>query len=72
MTNYGDLTSDLTSVAEPSPFADLIADADAVRRVLHLGDAVVELPEQRAIVIPDAVITDRALAVVSGLDIYGD
>jgi hypothetical protein len=66
VTNHCDLTS------EPSPFADLIADAATVRRVLHLGDTAVVLPDQRSIVIPDAVIPDRALAVVAGLDSYGD
>jgi hypothetical protein len=62
----------LSSAAEPGPFADLIADAADVQRVLHLAGATVKLPDQRVLVLPDAVIPDRALAVVAGLDTYGD
>jgi hypothetical protein len=52
--------------------ADLAADAADVQRVLHLGPAMVKLPDQRTVVLPDRVITERALAQVAGLDSYGD
>jgi hypothetical protein len=52
--------------------ADLAADAADVQRVLHLGEATIKLPDQRAVVPPDGVITERALAQVAGLDSYGD
>jgi hypothetical protein len=58
--------------AEPGPFADLIADAADVQRVLHMGGTTVKLPDQRVLVLREAVIPDRALAVVAGLDTYGD
>jgi hypothetical protein len=62
----------IPSATEPRSIADLAADAAYVRRVLDLRDAPIELPVQRAIVIPDPVIPDRALAIVAGLDSYGD
>ena len=68
MTNH----AGLPSAAEPYSIADLAADAAVVRRVLDLADQPVELPEQRAIVVPDGAIPDRAFALVAGLDSYGD
>jgi hypothetical protein len=60
--------------SEPAPYsiADLAADAADVQRVLHLGEATGALPDQRTIELPDGVITERALALVAGLDSYGD
>lgn len=52
--------------------ADLAADAACVGRALHLDDETVELPDQRRIVLPGGEIPDGALAVVAGLDSYGD
>ena len=73
------VTNDLGSgpVVEPpapgvGPFADLIADAADVQRLLDLRGHPIELPGHRAHVQPDSVITDRALAVVADLDAYGD
>jgi hypothetical protein len=60
--------------SEPAGYsiADLAADAADVRRALHLDEATVTLPEQHTIVLPDGVIPERALALVAGLDSYGD
>jgi hypothetical protein len=60
------------SGAEPYSIADLAADASVVRRVLDLGGRPVVLPDQRTIAIRDDVISERALALVAGLDSYGD
>jgi hypothetical protein len=61
----------------PSGFDDLIADAAVVARVLDLPTTTVELPpvefpRQGGVVVTTGVIPDRALAMVSGLDSYGD
>jgi hypothetical protein len=55
------------SEAEPTSLADLIADCDAVQQLLHLPTGPVELPAQRVLSIPEP-----ALALVAGLDRYGD
>ena len=68
MTNH---TGKATEV-ESTSIAALAADADIVRRLLDVRPAVVSLPEQQRIVIPDGVIPDDALALVAGLDAYGD
>jgi hypothetical protein len=65
---------------ESTSIAALAADADIVRRLLDVRPAVVSLPEQQRLVIPDGmpdsipdgVIPDDALALVAGLDAYGD
>ena len=61
-----------TTEVESTSIAALAADADIVRRLLDVRPAVVSLPEQQRIVIPDGVIPDDALALVAGLDAYGD
>jgi hypothetical protein len=67
VTNHAD------SETRPSySIADLAADAADVRRVLHLADPSVKLPDRHVVVMPDGVIPDRALALVAGLDSYGD
>lgn len=68
MTNH----AGIPAASEARSIADLAADAAYVRRVLDLRDTPVELPVQRAIVLPDPVIPDRARAIVAGLDSYGD
>jgi hypothetical protein len=57
---------------ESTSIADLAADADIVRRLLDLRRPVVSLPEQHRIVLSEGVIPDDALALVAGLDAYGD
>jgi hypothetical protein len=52
--------------------ADLAADAADVRRLLDLRSRIVELPAQRRVVVLTGDIPDRALALVAGLDSYGD
>ncbi len=68
------MTNDVGSdpVVEPGPFADLIADAADVQRLLDLTRQPIELPGHRSHIHPDGVIPDRALAVVADLDAYGD
>jgi hypothetical protein len=72
VTNH---TAKATEV-ESTSIAALAADADIVRRLLDVRPAVVSLPEQQRLVIPDGipdgVIPDDALALVAGLDSYGD
>ena len=68
MTNHAGGSSEV----ESTTIADLAADADIVRRLLDVRRAVVSLPEQHRIVIPDGVIPEDALALVAGLDAYGD
>ena len=68
MTNHAGKSSEVESTS----IADLAADADIVRRLLDVRRSVVSLPEQHRIVIPDEVIPDDALALVAGLDPYGD
>jgi hypothetical protein len=63
VTNHAGLPSEV----EPTSIADLVADAFAVKRVLHVGGSTVTLPDPRGVVIPDG-----ALAAVAGLDTYGD
>jgi hypothetical protein len=67
VTNHAGSSSEV----ESTTIADLAADADIVRRLLDVRRAVVSLPEQHRIVIPDG-IPDDALALVAGLDAYGD
>jgi hypothetical protein len=57
---------------KPYSIADLAADAADVQRVLDLGGPRVQLPAPRVVVVPAADIPDRALALVAGLDSYGD
>jgi hypothetical protein len=57
---------------EPYTIADLAADAADVRRALHLNARALQLPDQHNIVLPDGQIPDGALALVAGLDTYGD
>jgi hypothetical protein len=68
------VTNDAGQAAETERYsiADLAADAADVGRVLHLGERTVELPAQGRAVALNGVIPDRALALVAGLDIYGD
>ncbi len=66
MTNHADTEQSSYSIA------DLAADAADVRRVLDLGDRTVQLPRQARVILLDAVIPDRALALVAGLVGYGD
>jgi hypothetical protein len=61
-----------SSEAGSPSIADLAADAEIVRRLLDLRPTVVSLPEQHRIVLSDGVIPDDALALVAGLDAYGD
>ena len=68
MTNHAGKTTEVESTS----IAALAADADIVRRLLDVRPAVVALPEQQRIVVPDGVIPDDALALVAGLDAYGD
>jgi hypothetical protein len=68
VTNHADQPSEI----DARSFADLAADAEVVRRLLHLPDKSVALTAQHTIVLRDEVIPDRALALVAGLDIYGD
>ncbi|MGZ4592805.1 MAG: hypothetical protein ACXV3C_02990 [Actinomycetes bacterium] len=63
MTNHASLPSEI----EPGSLADLIADCAAVRSLLHLQTAPLTLPSQRELTIPEP-----ALALVAGLDSYGD
>ena len=55
------------SEVEPDSISDLVADGEAVRALLDESRTTPEVPEQRALAIPD-----RAVAVVAGLDRYGD
>jgi hypothetical protein len=64
--------ADQPSAVDPRSFADLAADAEVVRRLLHLPDKSVTLTARHTIVLRDEVIPDRALALVAGLDVYGD
>jgi hypothetical protein len=66
VTNHAD------SEAKPYSIADLAADAADLQRVLHLDGRTVELPGPRSVVVPDSVIPAGALALVAGLDSYGD
>jgi len=68
VTNHADQPSQV----EARSFADLAADAEVVRRLLDLRDPAVSLPAQHRIVLPDSPIPDGALALVAGLDVYGD
>jgi alpha-D-ribose 1-methylphosphonate 5-triphosphate synthase subunit PhnL len=68
VTNHAGRTTEVESTS----IAALAADADIVRRLLDVRPAVVSLPEQQRIVIPDGVIPDDALALVAELDAYGD
>ena len=68
MTNHADKTTEVESTS----IAALAADADIVRRLLDVRPAVVALPEHQRIDMPDDVIPDDALALVAGLDAYGD
>jgi hypothetical protein len=68
VTNHAGSSSEV----ESTTIADLAADADIVRRLLDVRPAVVALPEQQHIDIPGDVIPDDALALVAGLDAYGD
>ena len=68
MTKHADKTTEVESTS----IAALAADADIVRRLLDVRPAVVALPEQQHIDIPGDVIPDDALALVAGLDAYGD
>jgi hypothetical protein len=66
------VTNHAGSETQPYSIADLAADAADVQRVLDLGGARVELPGPRRVVLPGGVIPDCALALVAGLDSYGD
>ena len=68
MTNHADQPSEV----EARSFADLAADAEVVRRLLHLPDKSVALAAKHSIVLHGNVIPDRALALVAGLDVFGD
>lgn len=68
MTNPADQPSEVESTS----IADLAADAAIVRRLLDIRGATVSLPRQHSAVSPDSVIPDGALALVAGLDAYGD
>lgn len=52
--------------------ASLVADAADVRRVLHLDERRIQLPAQTRSPVLTGDIPDRALALVAGLDSYGD
>jgi hypothetical protein len=66
VTNHAD------SEATAYSIADLAADAADVARVLDLGARTVQLRGPRTVVVRNGVIPDRALALVAGLDSYGD
>jgi chaperone required for assembly of F1-ATPase len=67
------VTNQTDSETRPSySIADLAADAADVQRVLHLDGLTVKLPDRHIVVVPNGVIPDRALALVAGLDSYGD
>ena len=68
MTNHARQPSEVGSYS----IADLAADAADVGRTLHLDATTVELPDQHRVVLPSGEIPDGALAVVAGLDTYGD
>jgi hypothetical protein len=68
VTNHAGKSTEVESTS----IAALAADAAIVRSLLDVRPAVVALPEQQRIVIPDGVIPDDALALVAGLDAYGD
>jgi hypothetical protein len=68
VTNHADQPSEV----EARSFADLAADAEVVRRRLDLREPTVSLPDQHSIVLSDSDIPDGALALVAGLDVYGD
>lgn len=59
--------ADLPSEVEPGSLDDLIADGAVVQHLLDLRSAAVLVPAQRVLRIPES-----ALAVVAGLDSYGD
>jgi hypothetical protein len=71
VTNHAGKTTEVESTS----IAALAADADIVRRLLDVRPAVVSLPEQHLVIpdgMPEGVIPDDALALVAGLDAYGD
>ena len=55
------------SEVEPDSISDLVADGAAVQALLEERRTTPDVPGQRALAIPD-----RAVAVVAGLDRYGD
>lgn len=58
------------SAAESNTLADLIADSVVVQQLLHVDQraaTAIRLPEQGTLRIPEP-----ALALVAGLDSYGD
>ena len=59
--------SDLPSEAETTSLDDLVADGLVVRQLLEASRRVSRTDPRQVITIPDS-----ALAVVSGLDTYGD
>jgi hypothetical protein len=68
VTNHADQPAEV----DARSFADLAADAEVVRRLLHLPDKSIALTAHHTITLRDEVIPDRALALVAGLDVYGD
>jgi hypothetical protein len=67
VTNHAD-----PSESEPLTIADLAADAADVQDLLHLGGVTLRLPDHGTHVRPDGAIPESALALVAGLDAYGD
>jgi hypothetical protein len=63
--------ADLPPTAEPYSIADLAVDAADVRRVLHLENRAIRRPDRHPVA-ASGVIPSRALALVAGLDSYGD
>jgi hypothetical protein len=61
--------ADLPSEAEAGSLDELIADGVVVQHLLDLRSAPAFVPEQRVLRIP---VPASALAVVAGLDSYGD
>lgn len=59
------------ATAEPTSIADLAADAADVRRLLHLENRAIQLPDRHPVLAP-GLIPAGALALVAGLDSYGD
>lgn len=67
MTNH----ADLSWATEPYSIADLAADAADVRRVLRLQNRAIRLPDRHP-ALAAGFIPSGALALVAGLDSYGD
>jgi hypothetical protein len=62
---------DVPSKAEAGSLDDLIADGAVVQRLLDLRHTSPLVPDQRSVSIPESM-PESALAVVAGLDSYGD